>query len=404
MATSATLPDVTTPDEYEIWHDGTQYNYVSESDLYAASPATTPKGTLTNLYEGSLAVPATFFGIHIHRYATGARTTPTPTVQADLWRTHDASVFWPDIETSAGVYDWTDLDRLVSSAEALGMAVCYTIAWTPTFYASDLTKYSQYGSSQGHPTPPTDIANFENFVTALATRYAGRIAYYEVWNEPNYRSSTTVGTWFGTTAQLVALANSAYTIIKAIDPAATVLSPPYFAETNGILYTNGVDSLNAYLVAGGGAYCDVIGYHFYLAYNRNPSYLTTYIASVKAVMTANGVGAKPLWNAEFGNQEIYTFNGQEPMAWSYREQFMARCAVMSLLNGCESFIWYSYDATTYDAEGRTHGMLDDNNTPQMVAGYNALRNALHGKTLVRVNKHVSGQLYVVTSDGGTYTV
>lgn len=400
MSVSESLPS----EAYEIWHDGVQYNYIGDADLYAASPPSSPKSTLSSVYSGSLAVPADFFGIHIHRYATGARTTPTPTVVADIWRTHDASVFWPDIETSAGVYDWTDLDNLVASAEALGMEVCYTIAWTPTFHASDLTKYSQYGDSSGHPTMPTDIADFEAFVTALATRYAGRIKYYEVWNEPNYRQSTTVGTWFGTTGQLVSLAQSAYTIIKAIDAAALVLSPPYFAETDGTYYTNGVDSLNAYLVAGGGAYCDIVGYHFYLAYNRSPSYLSTYIASVQSVMTANGIGSKPLWNSEFGNQEVYTFNGQEPMDWAYRTQFMQRCAMYSLLAGCESFVWYSYDARTYDAEGRTHGMLEDDNMPQMVDGYNALRSALSGKTVSRVNRHASGQLFITLSDGSAFSV
>jgi hypothetical protein len=201
-------------------------------------------------------------------------------------------------------------------------------------------------------------------VTACAQRYGTRIAAYEIWNEPNYRSSSTVGTWFGTTAQLVSLAQAAYNAITGVSNSIKVISPSYFSESDGALYTNGPDSLDAYLAAGGGAYCDAVGYHFYLAYNRDWTYLPTYVSTVQSKLTARSV-SKPIWNTEFGNQEIYTLNGQRAMSWLDRELFMARSQIMVAVAGLARSAWYRYDGSTYDGSGRSYSMVD--NAPERPA-------------------------------------
>ena len=33
--------------------------------------------------------------------------------------------------------------------------------------------------------PPSNLQDYADFVSALATRYRGRIQIYQVWNEPN---------------------------------------------------------------------------------------------------------------------------------------------------------------------------------------------------------------------------
>src|SRR5258708_14422074 len=43
-----------------------------------------------------------------------------------------------------------------------------------------------------------------DWVTAVVTRYKGKISYYEIWNEPNNTAM-----WQGTNAQLVRLAGDA---------------------------------------------------------------------------------------------------------------------------------------------------------------------------------------------------
>lgn len=397
MGVSATYAGVPL-DALEVWHDGTAYNYLTLADRHLASPPATPKSTLTQLFSGSLAVPTGFFGGHISNWVTRTKDTPNPTgrLMLDFWRTQDSSVFWPHIETSPGVFDWSGLDAIVAAAESLGIDVCYNLYFTPTFYASDLTKFSQYSAQGGWPTMPTDTSKWTTFISTLVTRYGTRIKYYEVWNEVNYRSSATVGCWFGTAAQMVTLTQLAYNTIKSINPAAVVISPNYMGEIAPVGSVTGVNGLDAFLAAGGGSYVDEFGYHFYLAYNHTPAYLPTYISLIRAKLDSYGFSAKKLSNSEFGNQEAYDMNGQKPFSWADRNLYMQRSIVYSILGGCNRIVWYAFDAKGYGG-GKSHGMLDDSVPRQemMVDAWNEVVRALRGKTITRVNRLSSQQLCVV---------
>jgi len=63
----------------------------------------------------------------------------------------------------------------------------------------------------------------KHWVTTVVTRNAGRVKYWEIWNEPDSSDFFT-----GNINQLVTYAQHAYTIIKSIDPSAKVISPPVF--------------------------------------------------------------------------------------------------------------------------------------------------------------------------------
>src|SRR5262249_59496432 len=70
--------------------------------------------------------------------------------------------------------------------------------------------------------PPTDFNDYANFLTAIATRYKGRVLAYEIWDQPNIRRS-----WNGrplSAASYVELLRVAYGAIKAVDPGIVVVS------------------------------------------------------------------------------------------------------------------------------------------------------------------------------------
>ncbi len=84
--------------------------------------------------------------------------------------------FWERIEQEPGVYDWRDVDNTVERYEQAGLQIFLRVDRTPTWARPPDTVGSH---------PPTNMEAYARFIEALATRYRGRVAVYELWNEPN---------------------------------------------------------------------------------------------------------------------------------------------------------------------------------------------------------------------------
>jgi hypothetical protein len=119
-------------------------------------------------------------------------------------------VSWQDIEGAGkGQYDWTNLDRLVEQAQAHGLKLIVRVSQDPDrpFWAGN---------------PPQNAGDFADFLAAVASRYAGRIQAYQVWNEPNLARE-----WGGKhpdAAGYARLLKIAYGAIKGVDPNAIVIT------------------------------------------------------------------------------------------------------------------------------------------------------------------------------------
>jgi hypothetical protein len=119
---------------------------------------------------------------------------------------------WRDIELAKGTFDWSHTDAIVEMANAEGLDLLVRIDFQPEW------------TGGGYPTsgPPDDPQDLEDFVSAVASRYTGRIRAYQVWNEPNLGRE-----WGGQTPDpgaYVTLLRTAYAAIKQADPNAMVIS------------------------------------------------------------------------------------------------------------------------------------------------------------------------------------
>lgn len=83
---------------------------------------------------------------------------------------------WERTEPEPGVFNWIDVDNTVRSAEQNGLQLLLRVDHAPTWARPPDTIGSH---------PPTDLQAFGRFWEAVATRYRGRVAAYELWNEPN---------------------------------------------------------------------------------------------------------------------------------------------------------------------------------------------------------------------------
>jgi len=253
-----------------------------------------------------------------------------PAVQFGSMR--PAGVSWIALEPAKGQYDWESLDFWVKQAQEKNVQLDYLFLNTPR-WASTRPDEPCNGKRTGCAAPPNP-ADWEDFVRALVTRYKGRIASYELWNEPNATAY-----WSGTAQQMTVLAARAYPIIKSIDPNAIVVSPS--ASSTGWPTPHDV-WLDQYLSAGGGKYADAIAWHGYAGRNDRPALpaedLARQIEALHVVLDRHHLGQMPIWDTEGGwgrNEQLPDANDQAA--------FLVKWYLIQFTSGIARAYWYQWD-------------------------------------------------------------
>ena len=243
-----------------------------------------------------------------------------------------AGVSWGALEPAKGQYDWHSLDTWVQETQRHHVQLDYVFVNVPR-WASTRPDEQCIGKKFGCAAPPK-MADWEEFVTTLVTRYKGKIGSYELWNEPNAS-----GFWTGTPKEMAALAEHAYGIIKSIDPAAIVASPAPSSTGWPLAHDAWFDE---YFKAGGGRYADVIAWHGYAGRNDRPALppegLAKQIQALRAVMARYQLADKTIWNTEGGwGKDAQLPDEQEQAA------FLVKWYLINFTNGIARAYWYQWD-------------------------------------------------------------
>lgn len=267
----------------------------------------------------SLVVPASLFGMHIHH-----SLQTWPNVPFYGWRLWDAYVTWGDLEPQPGVWKFELLDQYVDLAAEKKVEILLTLGQTPQWASARPDDESPY--HPGWPAEPANLQDWRDYIRTVATRYKGKIHYYEIWNEPDLKMFYT-----GSVDKMVELSREAYTILKQVDPTITVLSP---ATTNA---TPDLQWQKDFFGRGGGDYADVIAQHFYPG-SPIPEDLAKYIHQMKEVMTEYGLAQKPLWNTESGWLKPTPIESDRKAI-----AYVARTYLINWAAGVQRFYWYAWD-------------------------------------------------------------
>ncbi len=123
-----------------------------------------------------------------------------------------SGVYWNQVETGPGQYDFSRLDQIVSTSEDRGAQPMLVLGFTPAFHAADPS------SPTARATMP-DPAAWRRWVTTVVERYGSRIDY-QVWPEPNI-----VSNWEDSPAQMARLTAVAGEIVHQRAPKALVVAP-----------------------------------------------------------------------------------------------------------------------------------------------------------------------------------
>jgi len=276
-------------------------------------------------------IPATLFGMHI------VNNSHWPTVPIGALG-KGTLVVWPYVEQTKGAFNWSNLDAWVGAAQSHGVSFFFSPEKVPPWAAADPTTCAPTypGSSViGCTSTVANIQDWDNYVTALVMRYRHRIQIYELWNEPD-------NGFTGTMADLVTLTTHEYNIIRAIDPAALILSPS--ATDNGIA----TSYLGNYFAAGGPAGVDGVSIHPYVGTAESA---INYVNDMKATLANCGLSGKGIWDTE-GSWGTASLTSDAQVA------AVARLYLLFWSNGVQRFYWYAWDnsqwGTLWDATNGPH--------------------------------------------------
>ncbi len=207
---------------------------------------------------------------------------------------------WGNIQPDPKLaYDWSHADAVVSEIAYRGLKLIARVDSPPQW------------AGKTDPNMPLDLTAWGSFCHDLAARYVGKIAGYQIWNEPNLARE-----WFGRTPDArgyVQLLRTCYTAIKAADPSAIIISAG-LAPT-GTLSTTAIPDdvyLNALYDAGLSGVYDVLGLNA-PGYKSPPEtdpgdasvdgqrwQVFRHVEDMRAIQVARGDGAKQAAILEMG--------------------------------------------------------------------------------------------------------
>ena len=196
---------------------------------------------------------------------------------------------WWSIENAGkGQFNWVQADLIVNSAAQAGVQLAPVLVFTPPWASgtcsNPVTNCTSSALAFTCPATAPSAKDFGDFVTAIATRYRGKIHFWEMWNEPD------LAKYFQNGDPMLYATNvlvPGYNAVKAVDVSAQViLGGPSTPNTSWI---------QSVLNAGGTGHFDIMSFH---DYNSSGSAILTDATSVASL--ASG---KPLWLGEFGIQD-----------------------------------------------------------------------------------------------------
>jgi hypothetical protein len=224
-----------------------------------AAPTSTGAGTkpaavasLAPLVGGR--VPSTEPSVHVFLWGNAGTTA------RDLQLARDGGFHWVkqrfewrNIEgRGKGDFEWNEPDRIVDAISQAGLRIVARVDNQPKWASSTI----QWPGSG----PPDNPKDWSDFLSALASRYRGRIQAYEIWNEPNLDRE-----WGGKKPDPVAytsMLKASYQAIKAADPQALVVSAGMSPTTDTSEHAiPDLEFIRQMYAAGASGSYDILGVH-----------------------------------------------------------------------------------------------------------------------------------------------
>jgi len=221
---------------------------------------------------------------------------------------------WFAVEQAPGRYDWSVYDALTDDAEANGIRIYATLAYTPAWATTG-------PAVSGVPSDPHD---WYEFCFRAAQRYRGRIEHFGMWNEPNLTAF-----WAGNRSQYVeAILKTGSRAVRDANPRAKVCGPE-LAHLGGADW----DGWLSYVLGNAADALDIVTHHAYPSGSSAGSVIDKLDTdqrypweprSLNEVLRGAGWFPRPVWLTETGYDSGSGGAGTESAQASFVGDILAR--------------------------------------------------------------------------------
>lgn len=248
---------------------------------------------------------------------------------------------------------WEKYDRIVALADEYGLEIIARLDHPPAWTRAD-------GHSRGYFAPPDNYEDYGDFVHAVASRYKGKIKYYQLWNEPNIYPEW--GEQPVNAQDYTRLLKIGYKRAKEADPNAVIISAG-LAQTleTGPRNLSDLLFLQQMYDAGAKNYFDILAVMNYGLFtgpgdHRADASRTNFSRPelVREIMVKNGDANKPIWAMEIGWNALPPAFEEAPFG-RVTEQQQARYATQAYERAQSEWSWmgvmnYWFFKRAYDNE------------------------------------------------------
>jgi hypothetical protein len=235
--------------------------------------------------------------VDLTRFAPEQLAAVTAGMQANGIRYARQSFSWAEIEPAPGEYVWERYDAIVEALNRRGISPVAVVHRAPAWIRSP-------EGAAAFDAPPADLAAFERFVAALASRYGDRVPFVQIWDLPN--RSTHWGNSSPNATAYVSLLAVGSNAARGANPNAVLL----LAELDpfpGGSGDNDLIFLRDIYAAGGAAFFDIVAARVdggartpYDPAIRQGEPALSRVILLREVVEEAGDLAKPIWATHFG--------------------------------------------------------------------------------------------------------
>jgi hypothetical protein len=251
------------------------------------------------------------------------------------------------LEPSSGTWNFSATDSVVSNDLAHGLDTEGILIGTPG-WAVNAGQTPGNGLPKGLSRAVTDPANvWADFVRQTVRHYAGQVAYWEIWNEPDLKYF-----WTGSPSDYYQLLKTSYTVIKSVDPTAKVVLAgmvvPDLQFFSAVLDAAKADATSRATHG----YFDIAAWHAYGAAKQ----VYPNLMQMRSILNGHDFASAPIWVTEAG------FPASNPNGESRQAAYVLQSIAYAFAAGADRvFVYRASD----DPTPKTWGMISADGIPRL---------------------------------------
>lgn len=335
-------------------------------------------------------------GVHAHfNHYPQSSSTYLEMIKDTGFNSFRSDLAWNSIEQKKGVFAITGVgNQKEDEAFANGSADYGLNSLLVLAYGNN-----QYGNAIDYPRTPEAIKAFANYAAWVATRYKGKVKYYEIWNEWLYGTGITAQPRTVPPAEVYfELVKATAEAIRKVDPNAILMTGSY--NPNVPRDATWFESLMKMGILN---YIDGISIHPYSL--KLPE--DNFIAIDKLEKVASGYARKtvPIYITEVGNS---TYSGFDGITEDAAAQFVVKYTLLAKARPyIKGLWWYDLldDGPKATEKEQRYGFITQDGQPKMAAlQFKKIAQIVHDYTVDNYQSSSDGKVKISLSRNGQHAL